>query len=70
MGYVDEIRLVGVEVEARGVACGLITLRELCPAQGGGGEGECVRDSMMRSAWKRSGSDKAVQASVTKARGC
>lgn len=39
MGYVDEIRLVGVEVEARGVACGLITLRELCPAQGGGGGG-------------------------------
>lgn len=33
VGYVDEIRLVGVEVEveARGLACGLKSLREICP---------------------------------------
>lgn len=34
VGYVDEIRLVGVEVEveARGLACGLKSLREICPS--------------------------------------
>lgn len=29
VGYVDEIRLVEVEVEARGLACGLKSLREI-----------------------------------------
>lgn len=59
VGYVDEIRLVGVEVEveARGLACGLKSLREICP---------CV---CVCFAWSPGGSNMAVQPSVTKARG-
>lgn len=62
----DEIRLVEVEVEveARGLTCGLKSLRKICPSA-------CVFVCVcvMGSAWSPSGSNMAAQPSVTKARG-